>query len=549
MWHRISHIGIISLLLINIIVDTRGQAKNYAIQIAAVENQTEAETIVANLKTKGLDGYWVMAEIAGLGTRYRIRIGQFKTNTEARTIAEKYRKRGLIADFFIATWEEPAANNIRQRRIAASSEKDSAEDVAKTAEKSKQKPELEPLVAKPADPPATQLPDELRQVDAPSYPDRTAEPSPHIGGPPVADALSDLNLKNSNWKMSGSHALTTQNMRTIFFIDSLTGWIGGDDGSVFRTTDGGISWKPLISGTRADINLIQFVDWNTGWMLGDMEKSGLEGGKSDSDKVLLLTNDGGKTWRQKQLSNVSSIFFIDARTGWAVGRNATILKTTDGGEQWQAVSELEKLIGLPVESTTYNYGFSDIFFLDADHGWIIGNFYGRDRNNIGGLYVTSDGGRNWKRIPLTLQTQYSSGRFTPGVLHSVHFSEQNTGSVSGEMMDGEGRFFFALHTRDGGRTWQQYRTPSSATHFTQFIDLENGWTAAFAPREGSAEAVIYDTALMKTDNGGMSWQNDLLARGRRIRAIFFLSPSLGWAVGDHGTILKFEDKKKSKVKS
>ena len=549
MWHRISHLGIISLLLINIIVDTRGQAKNYAIQIAAVENQTEAETIVANLKTKGLDGYWVMAEIAGLGTRYRIRIGQFKTNTEARTIAEKYRKRGLIADFFIATWEEPAANNIRQRRITASSEKDPAEDVAKTAEKSKQKPELEPLVAKPADPPATQLPDDLRQVNATSYPDRTVEPSPHIGGPPIADALSDLNLKNSNWKMSGSHALTTQNMRTIFFIDSLTGWIGGDDGSVFRTTDGGMSWKPLISGTRADINLIQFVDWNTGWMLGDMEKSGLEGGKSDSDKVLLLTNDGGKTWRQKQLSNVTSIFFIDARTGWAVGRNATILKTTDGGEQWQAVSELEKLIGLPVESTTYNYGFSDIFFLDADHGWIIGNFYGRDRNNIGGLYVTSDGGRNWKRIPLTLQTQYSSGRFTPGVLHSVHFSEQNTGSVSGEMMDGEGRYFFALHTRDGGRTWQQHRTPSSATHFTQFIDLENGWTAAFAPREGSAEAVIYDTALMKTDNGGMSWQNDLLARGRRIRAIFFLSPSLGWAVGDHGTILKFEDKKKSKVKS
>ncbi|MBK9312995.1 MAG: SPOR domain-containing protein [Acidobacteria bacterium] len=549
MWHRISHLGIISLLLINIIVDTRGQAKNYAIQIAAVENQSEAETIVADLKSKGLNGYWVMAEIAGLGTRYRIRIGQFKTNTEARTIAEKYRKRGLIADFFIATWEEPATNNIRQRRIAASSEKNSAEDVAKTAEKIKHKPELEPLVAKPADPPATQLPDDLRQVDAPSYPVRTAEPSPHIGGPPVANALPDLNFKNSNWKMSGSHALTTQNMRTIFFIDSLTGWIGGDDGSVFRTTDGGMSWRPLISGTRADINLIQFVDWNTGWMLGDMEKSGLEGGKSDSDKVLLLTNDGGKTWRQKQLSNVTSIFFIDARTGWAVGRNATILKTTDGGEQWQAVSELEKLIGLPVESTTYNYGFSDIFFLDADHGWIIGNFYGRDRNNIGGLYVTSDGGRNWKRIPLTLQTQYSSGRFTPGVLHSVHFIEQNTGTVSGEMMDGEGRFFFAIHTRDGGRTWQQYRTPSSATHFTQFIDLENGWTAAFAPREGSAEAVIYDTALMKTDNGGMSWQNDFLARGRRIRAIFFLSPSLGWAVGDRGTILKFEDKKKSKVKS
>jgi photosystem II stability/assembly factor-like uncharacterized protein len=175
---------------------------------------------------------------------------------------------------------------------------------------------------------------------------------------------------------------------------------------------------------------------------------------------------------------------------------------------------------------------------------MIGNFYGRARSNIGGLFVTSDGGNNWKRLPLTLQTQYSSGRFTPGELHSVHFTDLNTGSVTGEMFDGEGRFFFVLHTRDGGKTWEQFRTPSRAVHSTQFLDLSNGWMAASAPREGGAEAIVYDTTLMRTDNGGMSWQNDFTARGRRIRGVFFLSPTKGWAVGDRGMILRYEEKPK-----
>ncbi|MGH9833884.1 MAG: WD40/YVTN/BNR-like repeat-containing protein, partial [Blastocatellia bacterium] len=105
--------------------------------------------------------------------------------------------------------------------------------------------------------------------------------------------------------------------------------------------------------------------------------------------------------------------------------------------------------------------------------------------------------------------------------------------------------FFALHTSNGGKTWDQFRTPSRATHSTQFLDPANGWTAAFAPREGGAEAVVYDTTLMRTDNGGKSWRNDFIARGRRIRGVFFLSPTKGWAVGDRGMILCYEEKSKA----
>jgi photosystem II stability/assembly factor-like uncharacterized protein len=285
--------------------------------------------------------------------------------------------------------------------------------------------------------------------------------------------------------------------------------VAGDAGALYRTTDGGRTWKPLLSGAAADINFIQFIDWNYGWMLGAV---GDEAG--DGNTVLLSTNNGGRTWTRQALPDVLGIHFTDAKNGWAVGRNATVLRTGNGGADWQPIAGLEKLIGLPIESANYSYGFRDIFFLSTERGqsgqrgWMIGNFYGRDGNHIGGL-----------------------------------FSDAQTGSVTGEMMDGEGRFFFVLHTRDGGQTWEQFRTPSRAAHSTQFLNLSSGWMAATAPREGAAEAVVYDTTLLRTDNGGMSWQSDFTARGRRIHSLFFLSPTKGWAVGDRGTILRYEDKK------
>lgn len=368
----------------------------------------------------------------------------------------------------------------------------------------------------------------------------SAEAEPKIATPMLAEALTEASLSKTNWRMVRRTVETDKNLRAVHFVDSMTGWAAGDAGAVYRTTDGGRTWKPLLSGVSANINFVYFLDWNHGWMIGDSLSK-----DDDGETVLLSTINSGRTWMIQKIPNLLSVHFSDLQNGWAVGRNATVLRTTNGGNDWKPVEEIQSVIGLPIESSNYNFGFRDVYFLDANHGWLIGNFYGRAQSNIGGLFVTSDGGNTWKRLPMTFQTQYVSGRFTPGLLHSVRFVDENTGSVTGEMRDGENRFFFALHTRDGGKTWEQHRTPSRATHSTQFLDPTNGWMAAFAPREGSAEAVVYDTSLMRTDNGGMSWQNDFTAKGSRIRSIFFLSPYKGWAVGDRGMILRYEEKTKA----
>ncbi|MGE0104246.1 MAG: YCF48-related protein [Blastocatellales bacterium] len=513
MFNRISSFIFILLIIMSVNSWTAGQPREYSIQVAAVENQDEASARIAELRKKGLEPYLVRSRVEGRGTVYRIRIGRYRTSTDARAAADRYRGRGFFSDFFIAPYEQPA----RATRVESSASEEKKPVIDKPDDR--KQPEI-------IDRPATA---EVPEKSAPprAAADTSSRPLPRMAGLPPSPP--EIEIKHEGWKAFSLPEMAGINLRSIRFVDALTGWIAGDGGSLFRTTDGGLSWKRLESGTSADLSQIGFVDWNNGWVVGQSASAG---------SVVLITRDGGRTWSSKEMKDISSIFFIDRNTGWAVG--PTILKTVDGGETWETPTEPVEIIGLPVESSTYRFGFSDVFFLDAERGWLAGNFYGEDRNNIGGLFHTTDGGRKWRRVPLTLETQYTSGRFTPGTIRSVRFTDSDNGIVTGDMIDGEGHFFFILHTKDGGKTWLQQRTASSRTLSAAFLDLRNGWLASVNPRESDGGSVTDQTVLRRTDNGGMTWQTEAFAGDRKLNDIFFISSNLGWAVGDKGLIMKFD---------
>jgi photosystem II stability/assembly factor-like uncharacterized protein len=357
----------------------------------------------------------------------------------------------------------------------------------------------------------------------------------------VPGVTEDLAIANPKWKVSHANVASDKNLRAVHFVDALKGWAAGDGGTIYQTLDGGKQWNPIrnatLAGTVVDVERIYFVTENRGWMLGTTPEG--EEGRT----VMLSTEDGGKIWQHFEMPHVTSFFFVDNKKGWAVGRNTTMLRTSDGGLKWKPIENLNRLVGLPVESAASKFGFSDVFFLKGGEiGWAVGNFYGADTTNIGGLFMTSDGGDTWQRIPIAVQRKTNSTRFTRGKLHSVRFTDVSNGVITGEMEDGDERFFFTLKTRNGGETWEQSRVPSSGIHSTQFVDAARGWTAASALREGSADAKVYDTILLRTDNGGKSWVTDFVAKGKQIRSVFFISPTRGWAVGDRGMILRYEAK-------
>lgn len=94
----------------------------------------------------------------------------------------------------------------------------------------------------------------------------------------------------------------------------------------------------------------------------------------------ILTSDDGVNWQQASVptqATLTAVFFIDKQQGWAVGHDATILHTNDGGLTWQLqqyLPEKEKPL-------------LDVVFKDELHGIAVGAY--------GMLYRTVDGGKSW----------------------------------------------------------------------------------------------------------------------------------------------------------
>src|SRR5262249_10099352 len=106
------------------------QGRSYTVQIASAETEAEARAVVSELKSKGIEAYWVKADVPGKGIRYRVRIGKFKTQANAKGAADQAISRNLIKEFIITPYETPTVG-------AATSDSEVARET-----KTKTKPEL-----------------------------------------------------------------------------------------------------------------------------------------------------------------------------------------------------------------------------------------------------------------------------------------------------------------------------------------------------------------------------------------------------------------------
>ena len=73
--------------------------------------------------------------------------------------------------------------------------------------------------------------------------------------------------------------------RDIWFMDSQNGIICGHNGTILKTTDGGVTWHSRYSGVPFDLYQIWMTDANTGFIIGD--------------QTILKTTDGGESWERK----------------------------------------------------------------------------------------------------------------------------------------------------------------------------------------------------------------------------------------------------------
>jgi photosystem II stability/assembly factor-like uncharacterized protein len=246
-----------------------------------------------------------------------------------------------------------------------------------------------------------------------------------------------------------------------------------------------------------------FIDDNTGWIVG-------------SDGFIKKTTNAGIDWiMQNSGTNLTlkSVQFANQNTGWICGERGLIIKTTDGGLSWTKSTS----------GTTEN--LTDIHICDLNTGYIVGNG--------GTILKSSDGGFVWSR--LLSGTDYD--------LNSVDFIDTLVGYTVGGGYDD----WKVFKTTDGGDTWVD---KSSGIPFTygyaisiKFIDANNGFI-------GGGHTPHYNR-IYKTTDGGSSWFQSIDAPSLNmkdennkelsctykyggINSIYFKDSNIGFAVAGDG---------------
>ncbi len=200
----------------------------------------------------------------------------------------------------------------------------------------------------------------------------------------------------------------------ICFINN-TGYMSGAgffNPAFLKTTNRGDNWINIPLDTNLDLGDVDFINENSGYAVGnriilkttnggetlqqsifsyyylfsvdaiDSNIAFAAGYITNSNNCLILkTENSGKTWFVNYINsstNLNVIKFINPVLGFAAGGKGIILKTADGGISWK-----EQVL---VDTSE----FYDIFFLNENTGWAVGQIY------PGGLlYKTTNAGESW----------------------------------------------------------------------------------------------------------------------------------------------------------
>jgi photosystem II stability/assembly factor-like uncharacterized protein len=185
----------------------------------------------------------------------------------------------------------------------------------------------------------------------------------------------------NNWASfiigSGSYSLFS-----IDFLNHDTGWIGGSNGILFKTTNCGVSWVQKETGANTRFYGLSFTSPDTGWA-GGFNNFG--------DSKVHFTSTGGESWVVKYVDpvnqGVEDIFFTSAKEGWAVGWPGKIIHTTDAGNTWEFQN-----------SGAGNIHLFSVYFVTSKTGWVVGEAGGANgkilKTTTGGVVAVQNNSNN-----------------------------------------------------------------------------------------------------------------------------------------------------------
>jgi photosystem II stability/assembly factor-like uncharacterized protein len=197
----------------------------------------------------------------------------------------------------------------------------------------------------------------------------------------------------------------------------------GDRGGIILSADGQ-NWEQVEVPVRAALTAVHFPDEQHGWAVGH-------------DAAIVATADGGKTWAlqnfQPDLEKpLLDVLFLDASRGFAVGAYGLLLQTVDAGKTWTEVDAPS----IREEEVHFNA----LTRLGNGHLFIAGE--------SGMLAVSADEGQTWSK----LKSPYDSS----------YFGALPVGDKGALVFGLRGNVYLAQDVRGG---WKKVDTQSVASMF------------------------------------------------------------------------------------
>ncbi|MFN7929187.1 MAG: glycosyl hydrolase [Blastocatellia bacterium] len=274
-------------------------------------------------------------------------------------------------------------------------------------------------------------------------------------------------------------------------------------GGLWKTTDGGVTWKPVTDGQlkSSSVGAIAVSESNPDVVYIGMGETELRGNIMQGDGVYKST-DAGKTWKYLGLGDSQAIarlrvhptnpdIVYAAAFGHPYGPNDErgVFKSTDGGKTWRRVlfkSNKAGAVDLTIDPNNPNVLFAAIW--DANRTpWSLSSG-GPDS----GLYKSTDGGETWTDITRN-----------PGLPGGV------VGKIGVSVSGGDGKRVYAIVENENGGVFVSDDTGATWRRVSEDRRLRQRafyYSRIYADPKERETLYVLNVGFFKSTDGGKTWK-------------------------------------------